>query len=224
MRVGPSRLISTADVSGESNDTVAAEWMTMSALANDRPVGVAEAEPVGADVAGDRGDAAIGHRPEGLAARVAVVRAARRRSKASFLSSSFCVAYGRRRALAVAHEQDQLAVGNAPQQAFDERRPDEPGGSGDGDALAGERFCDHNGLVYHLVETSATMSMNCPDPTADPRRRPRPVRRARRRRRVARRDRPRGRGPQADRPLLVPVEGRARRRRARDRSPPSWSW
>ena len=30
MRDGPSRLISTAESSGESNDTAAAEWMTMS--------------------------------------------------------------------------------------------------------------------------------------------------------------------------------------------------
>ena len=30
MRVGPSRLISTAESSGESNDTAAAEWITTS--------------------------------------------------------------------------------------------------------------------------------------------------------------------------------------------------
>ena len=30
MRVGPRRLISTAESRGESNDTVAAEWMTTS--------------------------------------------------------------------------------------------------------------------------------------------------------------------------------------------------
>ena len=42
------------------------------------------------------------------------------------------------------------------------------------------------------------------------------VRHARRRRRLAGRDRRRGRRAQADRPLLVPVEGRARRCRAGD--------
>ncbi len=34
MRVGPRRLTSTAPSSGLSNDTVAAEWMTMSQLAS----------------------------------------------------------------------------------------------------------------------------------------------------------------------------------------------
>ena len=53
-RVGPRRLISTAESSGESNDTVAAEWMTMSQRGEDRPVVVAEAQAVAADVAGDR--------------------------------------------------------------------------------------------------------------------------------------------------------------------------
>ena len=56
MRLGPSRLTSTAGSSGESKDTVAAEWMTMSQDAEGGAAGVVEAEPVGADVAGDRRD------------------------------------------------------------------------------------------------------------------------------------------------------------------------
>ena len=54
MRVGPSRLISTAEVERESKPTAAAEWMTMSQVANVRAVGLVEAEPVGADIAADR--------------------------------------------------------------------------------------------------------------------------------------------------------------------------
>ena len=46
MRVGPSRLISTAESSGESNDTAAAEWMTMSHDGEHGPVGVVQAEAV----------------------------------------------------------------------------------------------------------------------------------------------------------------------------------
>ncbi len=58
MRDGPSRLISTAESSGESNDTAAAEWMTMSQRREDRAVGVVQAEAVAGDVAGDRADPA----------------------------------------------------------------------------------------------------------------------------------------------------------------------
>jgi len=47
-------------------------------------------------------------------------------------------------ALSVAYEQDQLAVGHTTQDAFHECRADEPGCPRDGDALASERFCDHN--------------------------------------------------------------------------------
>ena len=48
MRTGPSRLTSTASSIGESNDTVAAEWMTMSHAAERLAAGVVEAEAVGA--------------------------------------------------------------------------------------------------------------------------------------------------------------------------------
>ncbi len=45
-RIGPSRLTSTAPSSGESNETVAAEWMTMSQLASTARPAVVEAEAV----------------------------------------------------------------------------------------------------------------------------------------------------------------------------------
>ena len=87
MRVGPSRLISTAESSGESNDTAAAEWMTMSHDGEHGPVGLRQPEAVGADVAGDRRDPPRRHLVERLAA---AAHSARRRSKASFFSSSRC--------------------------------------------------------------------------------------------------------------------------------------
>ena len=53
MRVGPSRLTSTARVERASrSETVAAEWMTMSQPASSGPARLVEAEAVGADVAG----------------------------------------------------------------------------------------------------------------------------------------------------------------------------
>ena len=52
-------------------------------------------------------------------------------------------AAGRGRALAVTHQQDELAAGHAAQQTFDQRRPDESRRSGDGDPFAGERLGDH---------------------------------------------------------------------------------
>ncbi len=61
MRVGPSRLTSTAPSSGESKLTVAAEWITMSHEARVAASGVVEPEAVGADVA--RRSPAPGGRP-----------------------------------------------------------------------------------------------------------------------------------------------------------------
>jgi AcrR family transcriptional regulator len=51
---------------------------------------------------------------------------------------------GRRGALPVAHEQDQLAVGDAAEEPLHERGAHETGRAGDGDALASERVSDHN--------------------------------------------------------------------------------
>ena len=92
----------------------------------DRPIGVAQAEPVGADVAGDRRDAPIGHGLERLAARLAGVQLPQP-VEGVVLEQLLLGANGRLRAPAVADQQDQLAVGDAAQQAFDECRADEPG-------------------------------------------------------------------------------------------------
>ena len=152
MRTGPSRLTSTAVSSGESNDTVAAEWMTMSQDASSaRPV-VVEAEPVGADIAGDGGDPAG---DLGVEVAAAAVVSRRSRSNASFLSTS-----RRTRSVAAAaagpDEQDELAVGHPPQQPLDERGAEEPGGTGDGDALAGQLAPRSRAVVYHLVDEVST--------------------------------------------------------------------
>ena len=42
-----------------------------------------------------------------------------------------------------AHEQDDLAVGHRPQESFEEVGPEEPGGAGDEQPLAGQRLADH---------------------------------------------------------------------------------
>ena len=79
MRVGPSRLISTAESSGESKATAAAEWMTMSQLAKIATVGVVEAEPVAADVAADGHDPAGDHLLERFVGAAPARRAGGRR-------------------------------------------------------------------------------------------------------------------------------------------------
>ncbi len=56
MRTGPSRLTSTASSMAESNDTVAAEWITMSHAAECLAARVVEAEAVGAHVTRDDRD------------------------------------------------------------------------------------------------------------------------------------------------------------------------
>jgi hypothetical protein len=85
IRVGPSRLISTAESSGESNDTAAAEWMTTSQEART------------ARSASDRPSPSVLTSPAMVVMRRAVISSnvsspsahdARSRSKASFFNSS----------------------------------------------------------------------------------------------------------------------------------------
>ena len=140
MRVGPSRLISTAESSGESNDTAAAEWITTSHEASTARSASFEPEPVGADVAGDRRDPPRRHLVERLGTLCALGAQA---VEGVVLQQLALHTPGGRRAPAVADEQDELAVGHAAQQPLDERRADEPGGSRDGDPLARERLGDH---------------------------------------------------------------------------------
>ena len=136
MRVGPSRLISTAESSGESNDTVAAEWMTTSQEAKHGAMLLRT-------VRGRR----VPTSPVIVVIRRAVISANDSGPSAQLgaeavegvvLQQLPLDPPGGGRALAVAHEQDQVAVGHTTQQPLDERRADEPGRAGDGDALAGQ--------------------------------------------------------------------------------------
>ena len=61
MRLGPSRLTSTAPSSGESKATVAAEWMTMSQVASAARPASSRPRPSAAHVAGDDRDPAVDH-------------------------------------------------------------------------------------------------------------------------------------------------------------------
>ena len=147
MRVGPSRFTSTAESSGESNETAAAEWITMSHVAST------------ARCSADNPSPSVLTSPLIVVMRRSVISAnALAPPNCSFKPVEGVVlqdlpphALGRWRALAVPHEQDELAIGDAPEQAFDERRAHEPGRPGDGDPLAGERFGDHFGHVYQFT-------------------------------------------------------------------------
>ena len=212
MRVGPSRLISTAESSGESNDTAAAEWMTTSQVART------------ARSPSDSPRPSVPTSPAIVVIRSAVMSSnpapcsARRRSKASFFSSSRCTRLAAGERLPSRDEQHELAVRHRAQQALDERRADEPRRPGDGDPFPGERLGDHGAMsttsVYQLVERRADQQRGAHS-RAHPRRRARPVRHARCRRCLPRRHRRRGRRAQADRPVLVRQQGGAGRRRAR---------
>ena len=181
MRVGPSRLISTADVERRverhrrrrvDDDVAAVARIARSASL--RPSPSVPTSPAMVVIRGRSTSSSNGRRGRS---------SARSRSKASFLSSSRWTRAGGGRALAVAHQQDQLAVGHAAQQAFDQRRADEPGRPGDGDAFASERLGDH----AHMSSTSLPIGR---EPLAG---RPHPGRPSRSRDRARRA----GRGPGA---------------------------
>ena len=133
-------MISTAESSGESNDTAAAEWITVSQLAKIARSASFEAEAVAGDVAGDRGD------PTRDAGEVDVgVLAGGAQSVEGVVLEDLAVgAAGGARALAVADQQHQLAVGDRAQEPLDQRRADETGGAGDGDPFARKLFGDHS--------------------------------------------------------------------------------
>src|SRR6187399_1037857 len=117
-------------------------------------VAVAEPEPVTADVAGDRDDPPLAHRVERLGA---AGRCGRRPEPVErvVLEQLLAHPFGGRGALAVADEQYERALGHAAQQPLDERRADETGGPGDGDALPRERRSDH----AVMSSTSAVVSL-----------------------------------------------------------------
>ncbi len=141
MRVGPSRLISTALSSGESNATAAAEWITMSQLGHDVAVLGTEPETVGADVAGDCSDPACDHRLERLGG---VLQFGAQAVEGVVLEDLAADPFGDVVALARPDQQHQLALRNGAQQPLDQGGTDESGASRDGDALVGEVLTDHS--------------------------------------------------------------------------------
>ena len=138
IRLGPSRLTSTALSSGESKATVAAEWMTTSQLASvARPASSrpSPSEPTSPAITVTRratsaSNAALPSRlaqaVEGVVAEHLACRTARDV-----------------RPLAGADQQHQLATGHAAQQPLHERRAQEAGAPGHGDALSLESLGDH---------------------------------------------------------------------------------
>ena len=140
MRTGPSRLTSTASSIGESNDTVAAEWMTMSHDAERLAARVVEPEAVGADVTGDDRDP-----PRHLLVEAA--RPARAEAVEGVVAEDLPLHPLRGRARRPgADQQDELAVGHRTQEPLDQRGAEEAGRPGDGDAPAGEGLPDHLAL------------------------------------------------------------------------------
>ncbi len=103
----------------------------------DGAVDVVQAEPVAGDIAGDRGDPA-GHRRVEVGAVLGAEAV-----EGVVLEDLLAGPLGGGRALAVADQQHEVAVGHAAQQSLDEGGADESGAAGDGDLLPGERRGDH---------------------------------------------------------------------------------
>ena len=112
----------------------------MSQLAKRRPAGVVEAEPVGADVAGD--DLRPGGRPSRRRARRAAELVAQA-VEAVVLEDLPLGPLVDGALAAGADEQHELAVRARRAAAVRRARCREAGAAGDGDALAGERLGDH---------------------------------------------------------------------------------
>ncbi len=100
-------------------------------------VDVVQPETIARDIARHRGDP-VGHRRVEIGAVLGAQAV-----EGVVLEDLLAGALGRGRALAVADQQHEVAVGHAAQQPLDERRPDESGAAGDGDLLPGERRGDH---------------------------------------------------------------------------------
>ena len=143
MRVGPSRLTSTASSSGESNDTAAAEWITVSHdartvwSASERPRPSVPTSPV----------TTVRRRARSSSQRLGPAQLGAQAVERVVADDLALDALGRRRPPAGPHEQDELAVGHGPQQPLDQRGADEAGRPGDGDARAGECLGDHGELL-----------------------------------------------------------------------------
>ena len=105
------------------------------------PPVVVEPDPVDAHVAGHGGDSPVGHLVVGLAG--VGLAALLAELAEGVVAQHVALHAGRRAPPPRPHDQHQLAVGHAAQQALGERGPQEPGRAGDGDALAGQRLDDH---------------------------------------------------------------------------------
>ena len=156
IRVGPSRLISTALSRGESNATAAAEWITMS-----QPVNVARSASLRPRPSVLTSPATATHAPgdHRLERFRGVFELGAQPVEGVVLEDLAADPLGHVVALARPHQQHQFALGNRPQQPLDQRSADESGATRDGDALVGKVLADHSGtclahFVYHLVETS----------------------------------------------------------------------
>jgi hypothetical protein len=104
-----------------------------------RPVGLVEAEAVGADVAGDHLQAPGHELVEGLGPADLGPEAVE-----GVVADDLALdALGRRRPPAGPHEQDDLAAGDRAQQALDDGGAEESGGARDGDPLADQGLGDH---------------------------------------------------------------------------------
>jgi hypothetical protein len=104
------------------------------------PALVVEAEAVGADVAGDRGD------PPGDLVVEPVAQLPAQPVEGVVAEDLAPGPLGDARALARADQQHQLAPRHRPQQPLDQGGAEEPGAAGDGDALAVEGLGDHANL------------------------------------------------------------------------------
>ena len=109
------------------------------ARGEDRPVGVVQPEAVTSHVAGDRGDAGRDGREV-----VATFRAGGPQPVEGVVLEDLAFgAFRRRRALTVAHQQDEFAAGHRSQEPLDQRRAHESRGAGDGDPFPRELLGDH---------------------------------------------------------------------------------
>ena len=155
MRVGPSRLISTALSRGESNDDGGRGVDDDVAGGERGAVGVVEPEPVGADVAGDRWRRA--GRPSPRTARSLAELGAE--AVEGVVLEDLPLDPLRRPSCACPARTSSTSSqsGHAAQQPLDQRGADEAGAAGDGDALASERFGDAQCCPLPAVGRSADL-------------------------------------------------------------------
>ena len=135
-----------ADGGGRVDDDVAA--------GQDPAALVVEAQPVGADIAGDDLDPTVDPIPEGVLALL--VEEAAEGVVAEHLASG---PLGRCRPLSRPDQEHELTIGGGSHQPLHQRRAQEPGGAGDGDALPAQLVGNHSAgplasgskRIYHLV-------------------------------------------------------------------------